>query len=180
MKNIDYEKLFAKAEENIAEEKNVGKVNKELIDKEKLEKTEELAESIQELIVDTLTNVKDDTGRIHDYGKLNEYGYPSSSKWVLDDEKFQITIDYSYKISDDVLSYCGPRGFDYSKKISWRYLTELLKEHKIEISREQKTRQEKPKNWIGATYYTDIITITLGRQNKKNSTNSINTTEKQR
>lgn len=180
MKNIDYEKLFAQAEENIAEEKNLGKVNKELMEKEKLERTEELADAIQDMIVDILTKAKDDNGSIHEPEKFKDYGKPSSLKWVLDDEKFQITIDYSYQVSDDTLTYCGPRGFDHSKKISWRYLIELLNEHKIEISRKQKIREERPKNWYGTTYYTDIITITLGRQKKKNSTDSINAKEKQK
>ena len=54
------------------------------------------------------------------------------------------------------------------KKMFVSYLEELLKPHNIQISRKETTRTEKPENWFSTKYYTDVITITLGRQDNKN------------
>ena len=65
--------------------------------------------------------------------------------------------------------YIGPRGFDFKGEISWPYLKERLKSQNIMISRKKTSKTEKAgKNgWYDTTRYTDIITITLGREDKK-------------
>lgn len=168
MKEIDYTKLLAEADYHIAEKKQDKEKMLETMNPERKAETEKLAEGIQVLIADILKEVDDTKGCSFECGVFKKYGEPKDLDWKLDDEKFEMVLDFSYSISDDTLSYCGPRGFDHDKKITWPYLEELLRKHNISISRKQARREEKPKNWFGTTYYTDKITITLGRQKNNN------------
>ena len=184
MKEVDYKKLFAQADYNIAEEKNdeakMREVMQEALSDEKKQKTERLADSIQQMIVTILTTAKKNTGYETKYGEFKNYGEPKSLKWKLDEEKFTITIDYSYSISGDSMRCYGPTGFDNKKEISWIYLKDILGEHNIHIDRKKAKREDKQNDWYDTTYYTDIITISLGRELEKEKEPVENVKEKKR
>ena len=124
------------------------------------------------MVIEILMNINSNSGIVHDLGDISEYGEPNQTKWTLDESKFQITLDFSYSISDDVLYYTGPRGLTVDS-IDWEYLCKLLQEKNIIINHNKSRFHEDEPNWYGTTYYTDVLTITLERTKKMQSDESI-------
>ncbi len=170
MQNINMQELINLTNKRIGD--TIQKENEERIRKQQEEtrqrllNTEELAQSIQKMILNILTNCKDYSGKVWNLDDISKYGTPTDTQWSLNESEFKIILDFSYCIPGDCLSYSGPRGFCVSL-IDWEYLCKLLQDNGITINRDTKRTEIKEENWYGRTEYTDILTISAGKVNSK-------------
>ena len=183
-----------KGERNRAATAEKEKLEQERKILEKKKKAEEMANSIISLVYNTLTTADSKAGKISKIdnilGTLNDED-DSKSGYVINEDVLTITLDYS-RVSYDMyvsrgrcfLGECGkkwdPNEVYYSKlpdgKERWEkmrefymefehfdytYLNEILNEHGISMSRENSSYCS-GMEW----FYTDIVTIKIGRQPK--------------
>ena len=146
------------------EEERVRKQQEE--NRQKKLNAEELALSIQKMILDILKNCKDNSGLVSELGDISKYGTPTETNWSLDESKFQIVLDFSYSIPGDCLGYNGPRGFKIDS-IDWEYLCKLLQDNGIIIKHDTNRTEIKEEGWYGRTDYTDVLTISVGQVKSK-------------
>lgn len=172
MKKYDFQELLLKADENIQIAKQKAKYKD--AQPKKTEKSsrdrsaERLSGYIQNMIVEILTDIKSNTGVVDNLDDISKYGNIKDAKWMLDESKLQIVLDFSYAIPGDVLCYTGSRGFK-KNNVSWRYLCQLLQEKNIIIEHTNSEKYVGEKDWYGTTYYTNILIITLERIKKMES-----------
>ena len=172
MSDINLQDLISSTEERIRikqerdKEERIKKQREE--ERQKKQNTESLAESIKRMIIGILNSCNSRSGFVDKLGDIEKYGTPRNTSWTIEDSKFQIVLDFTYRISGDCLNYCGPRGF-CTNYLDWDYLCELLQKDNIIINREEKST-EVDDGMSGQTIFTDIITITVEREKTKTTT----------
>lgn len=176
--------LFHIADNNIAnheEEKSYNKLNKAALLEEKkklaaIQKADEVAQIILNLVHNTFTTADSKEGKIEDpdglLGSFLEYGacgYISKTSYVFNENGLTINIDYSTIDYNDNCVYCQSiLGSPNSDSINLEHLNQKLSEYGISIER----TISKMALQDGDSVDVDILTIFVPRTRVKEQDSS--------